>query len=128
MNFTKSSRKCLSDKYSCCYKQHFMRYMKDSASNWFIINTYLVDETYLIDEKDVETINYNEPQKDLFESESTVKAANKVIDYEAFIRDQEKLLKNSSKKSLKSAQITAKKISQKYKNIKKLIKKNIFSK
>ena len=105
-----------------------MRYMKDSASNWFIINTYLVDETYLIDEKDVETINYNEPQKDLFESESTVKAANKVIDYEAFIRDQEKLLKNSSKKSLKSAQITAKKISQKYKNIKKLIKKNIFSK
>ena len=76
-------------------------------------------KTYLIDQKDVETIDYNEPQEDLFESESIVKAANKVLDYEAFKRDQEKLLKNSSKKSLKSAQITAKKISQKYKNLKK---------
>ena len=76
-------------------------------------------KTYLIDEKDVETIDYNEPQEDLFESESIVKAANKVLDYEAFERDQEKLLKNSSKKSKKSAQITAKKISQKYKNLKK---------
>ena len=76
-------------------------------------------KSYLIDEKDVETIDYNEPQEDLFESESIVKAANKVLDYEAFKRDQEKLLKNSSKKSQKSAQITAKKISQKYKNLKK---------
>ena len=76
-------------------------------------------KTYLIDEKDVETIDYNEPQEDLFESESIVKAANKVLNYEAFKRDQEKLLKNSSKKSKKSAQITAKKISQKYKNLKK---------
>ena len=75
-------------------------------------------KSYLIDEKDVETIDYNEPQEDLFESESIVKAANKVLDYEAFKRDQEKLLKNSSKKSKKSAQITAKKISQKYKNLK----------
>ena len=69
-------------------------------------------KTYLIDEKDVERINYNDPQEDLFESESIVKAANKVLNYEAFKRDQEKLLKNSSKKSKKSAQITAKKISQ----------------
>ena len=76
-------------------------------------------KTYLIDEKDVETIDYNEPQEDLFESESIVKAANKVLDYEAFKRDQEKLLKNSSKKSKKRAQITAKKISQKYKSLKK---------
>ena len=56
-------------------------------------------KTYLIDQKDVETIDYNEPQEDLFESESIVKAANKVLDYEAFKRDQEKLFKNSSKKS-----------------------------
>ena len=84
-------------------------------------------KTYLIDEKDVETIDYNEPQEDLFESESIVKAANKVLDYEAFKRDQEKLLKNSSKKSKKSAQITGKKNSQKYKNLKKN-KENIFSK
>ena len=74
-------------------------------------------KSYLIDEKDVETIDYNEPQEDLFESKSIVKAANKVLDYEAFKRDQEKSSKNSSKKSKKSAQITAKIISQKYKNL-----------
>ena len=39
----------------------------------------ITKKTYLIDEKDVETINYNEPQEDLFESESIVKAANKVL-------------------------------------------------
>ena len=83
-------------------------------------------KTYLIDEKDVETIDYNEPQEHLFESESIVKAANKVLDYEPFKRDQEKLLKNSSKKSKKRAQITAKKISKKYKL--KKTKQNIFSK
>ena len=75
-------------------------------------------KTYLVNEEDVETIDYNEPQQDLFEGESIVKAANKVLDYEAFKRDQEKLLKNSSKGSKKSAQITAKKISQKYKSLK----------
>ena len=57
---------------------------------------------YLVNEEDVETIDYNEPQQDLFEGESIVKAANKVLDYEAFKRDQEKLLKNSSKKVKKS--------------------------
>ena len=75
-------------------------------------------KTYLVNEEDVETIDYNEPQQDLFEGESIVKAANKVLDYEAFKRDQEKLLKNSSKGSKKSVQITAKKISQKYKSLK----------
>ena len=80
---------------------------------------------YLIDEKDVERIDYNKPQEDLFESESIVKAANKVVDYEAFKRDKEKLLKNSSKKKRKkSAQITVKKISQKYKNLKKKQRKH----
>ena len=52
-----------------------------------------------MNEEDVETIDYNEPQQDLFEGESTVKAANKVLDYEAFKGDQEKLLKTGSKKS-----------------------------
>ena len=54
-------------------------------------------KTYLIDEQDVETIDYNELQKDLFESESIVKVANKVPDYEAFKRDPEKLFKKSKK-------------------------------
>ena len=42
-----------------------------------------------------------------------------MLDYEGFKRNQEKLLKNSSKKSNKSAQITAEKILQKYKILKK---------
>ena len=78
-------------------------------------NMKIPKKTYLIDEQDVETIDYNELQKDLFESESIVKVANKVPDYEAFKRDQEKLFK----KSKKGAQITAKKVSQKYENLKK---------
>ena len=52
-------------------------------------------KTYLVNEEDIETIDYNELQQDLFEGESVVKAANKVLDYEVFKRDQEKLLKNS---------------------------------
>ena len=73
-------------------------------------------KTYLISEEDVETIDYNEPKEDLFENESILAAANKAPDYEAFKKEQEKLLKNSSKKSKRSAQISAKKVSQKYKN------------
>ena len=76
-------------------------------------------KTYLVNEEDIETIDYNELQQDLFEGESVVKAVNKVLDYEAFKRDQEKLLKNSYEKSKKSTQIAAKKISQKHKNLKK---------
>ena len=54
---------------------------------------------YLVNEEDVETIDYNEPQQDLFEGQNIVKAADKVPDYEAFKRDQEKLLKTGFKKS-----------------------------
>ena len=40
MDFTTSSRKCINDKYAtCCDKQHFMRKMKDSTSDWFVVNT-----------------------------------------------------------------------------------------
>ena len=42
-----------------------------------------------------------------------------MLDYEACKREQEKSLKTSSKKSKKSTQISAKKIFQKYKNLKK---------
>ena len=76
-------------------------------------------KTYIVNEEDIERTDYNELKKDLFKGKSIVKAANMVLDYEVFKRDQEKLLKNSSKKSKKSAQLTAKKISQKYKNLKK---------
>ena len=76
-------------------------------------------KTYLVSEKDLETIDYNKPQEDLFKGESIVEAANKVLDFEAFKKDQAKALSDLKKKSKKSAAITARKISQKYKNLKK---------
>ena len=48
--------------------------------------------TYLVNEEDIDTIDYNEPQEDLFEGESILNAANKVIDFEQFIKEQEKRL------------------------------------
>ena len=42
-------------------------------------------KTYLVNEEDLETIDYNEePQEHLFRGESIVEAANKVLDFEAF--------------------------------------------
>ena len=80
---------------------------------------------YLVNEEDLETLDYNEPQKDLFRGESIVEAANKVLDFEAFKKDQADALKRNEKKnfeSKKSAKIVAKKISQKCKNLKKIKK------
>ena len=101
-------------------------------------------KTYLVDEKNIETIAYDDkPEEDLFKGESILEAANKVLDFEEFKRQQEEAIKNfnennfdknkrkaknsekdifnSIKKSIqekdKAAQIAAKKISKKYKNI-----------
>ena len=70
----------------------------------------------MVNEEDLETLDYNEPQKDLFRGESIVEAANKVIDFEALKKDQANGLKKMKKKkknfgSKKSAKITPKKIS-----------------
>ena len=69
----------------------------------------------MVNEEDLETLDYNEPQKDLFRGESIVEAANKVIDFEALKKDQVNGLKKMKKKknfgSKKSAKITPKKIS-----------------
>ena len=51
-------------------------------------------KTYLVDEKDLETIDYNEPQEDLLKGESIISAVNKVFDFEKFIKDQADGLKN----------------------------------
>ena len=70
-------------------------------------------KTYLVNEEDLKTLDYNEPQKDLFWGESIVEAANKVLDFEAFKKDQVDALKKMRKKnfeSKKSAKIAAKKI------------------
>ena len=55
-------------------------------------------KTYLLNEEDLETIDYNEPQEDLFQGERIVKAANKVLDFKTFKKDQENALKEMKKK------------------------------
>ena len=72
-------------------------------------------KTFLVNEEDLATIDYTEPQEDLFAGESIINAANKVTDFEQFKKEQEKLLK----KGKKGKQITAQNILKKYKNMKK---------
>ena len=74
-------------------------------------------KTNLVNEEDIETIDYNEPQEDLFQGESIVIATNNALK-----KDRE-----NAKNSKKWTAISAKKISKKYKNLKK-IKENVFSK
>ena len=54
-------------------------------------------KTYLVNEEDLDTIEYNEPQEDLFRGESIVEAANKVLDFEKFKKDQANTLKKKKK-------------------------------
>ena len=42
-----------------------------------------------MNEEDLETISYHEPQEDLFAGESIIAAANKVIDFDEFKQEQE---------------------------------------
>ena len=58
-------------------------------------------KTYLVNEEDLETIDYNEPQEDLFQGESIVKATNKVLDFKTFKKDQKNALKEIKKKDSK---------------------------
>ena len=48
-------------------------------------------KTYLVNEEDIETIDYIEPREDL------VNAANKVLDFNQFKKEQEKELKKVKK-------------------------------
>lgn len=45
-------------------------------------------KTYLVNEGDLETLEYNEPQEDLFRGESILAAANKVFYFEKFKKEQ----------------------------------------
>ena len=98
-------------------------------------------KTYLVNEEDFETIQYDdEPQEDLFKGESVLEAANKVLDFGEFKKQQESAINNFNKNKRKAieevkiadiikvpkkrkqqkdkaALIAAKKISKKYKNI-----------
>ena len=103
-------------------------------------------KTFLVNEEDLKTIAYDEPEDDLFSEESILEAANKVLDLEEFKKQQEdainnfngNLLNKNKRKAIekeeqliqiikvpkkrkqqkdKAAKIAAKKISKKYKNI-----------
>ena len=54
-------------------------------------------ETYLVNEEDIETIDYTKPQEDLFEDESIVNVVNKVLDFKQFKKKQEKELKKGKR-------------------------------
>ena len=50
-------------------------------------------------EEDLETIAYDdEPQEDLFKKESILKAANKVLEFEEFKKQQEEAINNFNEK------------------------------
>ena len=55
-------------------------------------------KTYLVEEKDIETIDYTELQEDIFAGESILNAANKVLNFKQFKKEQEKLLKKRQKR------------------------------
>ena len=81
----------------------------------------------------------DEPQEDLFRGESILEAANRVLDFEAFKKQQKEAINNFNEKLLKNAEtinyvddinlddvkdnknlkISAKKISDKYKKLRK---------
>ena len=104
-------------------------------------------QIFLVNGEALKTIVYDEPEEeDLFRGESILEAANKVLDFEEFKKQQEdainnfneNLLNKNKRKAIekeeqliqiikvpkkrkqqkdKAAQIAAKKISKKYKNI-----------
>ena len=54
-------------------------------------------KTYLVNENDLETIDYSEPQEDIFVGESILNAANKVLDFKKFKPEQERQIKITMK-------------------------------
>ena len=79
-------------------------------------------KTYLANEEDLETIDYNELQEDLCKRESILETANKVFDFERFKKEQAEALKemtNKNSTAKQSTKITAKKILNKYKAMKR---------
>ena len=57
-------------------------------------------KTYLVDEKDLETIDYDDTQEDLFKGESIINAVNKVFDFEKFKKDQAEAINNTKKSTI----------------------------
>ena len=60
--------------------------------------------TYLVNEEDLETINYDEPKENLLEGESILAAANKVLDFDEFKREKERKLQQYNDQLMKNAE------------------------
>ena len=93
----------------------------------------------MVNEDDLETINYDEPQEDLFEGESILAAANKVLDFDEFKLAQERKIQQYNYQLMndtetinyvdhinledlrdnKNLKTTAEKISDKYRKLRK---------
>ena len=54
-------------------------------------------KAYLVNENELETIDYSEPQEDIFVGESILNAANKVLDFKKFKPEQERQIKITMK-------------------------------
>ena len=60
-------------------------------------------KTYLVNEEDLEKIQYDdEPQENLFKGESIIEAANKVLDFDEFKKQQESAINNFNKNKRKA--------------------------
>ena len=93
----------------------------------------------MVNEKDLEMIDYTVPQKDLFAGESIVNAANKILDFDEFKQEEERKLQQYNDQLMndsetikyvddinledvrenKNLKIAAKKISDKYRKLRK---------
>ena len=54
-------------------------------------------KAYLVNQNELETIDYSEPQEDIFVGESILNAANKVLDFKKFKPEQERQIKITMK-------------------------------
>ena len=60
-------------------------------------------KTYLVNEEDLETIQYDDdPKEDLFKGESVLEAANKVLDFDELKKQQESAINNFNENKRKA--------------------------
>ena len=58
----------------------------------------------MVNEEDLETINYDEPKENLLEGESILAAANKVLDFDEFKREKERKLQQYNDQLMNNAE------------------------
>ena len=58
----------------------------------------------MVNEEDLETLNYDEPQEDLFKGQSIVEPANKVLGYDKFKKQQEEVIQDFNDQLINDAE------------------------